>query len=91
MWARAEEEGGENFEQGEEFGTEEVENAEAKGEEAEDEPAEEVDIEKEEEMVEDDDLLPPDQFGLAKLFAEPNDFKKVSLLQHIGFFFSCSL
>ena len=36
--------------------------------------------EEEMEVIETEELLPPDQFGLAKLSAGPNNFSEVSLL-----------
>ena len=54
---------------------EKVEGAEADGGKAEDEKFEEIELEGE--------LLTPDQFDLARLFAGPNSFTNVSLQQHL--------
>lgn len=67
---------------------EEVKGAEAEGRKADDEKLQEVEMEEEaeeneaEEEEEEEDPT-PDQFDLAKIFAGPNEFKDVSLLQHL--------
>ena len=70
---------------------EEVKGAEVEGRKADDEKLQEVEMEEEaeeneaeeEEEEEEEEDPTPDQFDLAKIFAGPNEFKDVSLLQHL--------